>query len=68
MGNVLGAQHLAVDHFNRGDLGGYRKWLQRAALRGDADAARKLRRFEIRLPHGNAAKNGRKRPARKDDD
>lgn len=67
-GNVLGAQHLALDHFNRGDLGGCRKWLQRAARLGDADAAKKLSRFEIRLPHGNAAKIGRKRPGRKDDD
>jgi hypothetical protein len=39
-GFPIGAQNLAMDCFNRGDLGGYRKWLRRAARAGDHYAAR----------------------------
>lgn len=62
-----GAQHLAMNAFNRGFLGKYRYWLARAAKLGDADAIRELKRFELRLPHSNAALIGRKRPHRKSD-
>jgi hypothetical protein len=67
LGHPAGAQHLAMNAFNRGDLGGYRYWLARAAKSGDGDAARELRRFELRLPHTNAALIGRKRPHRRSD-
>ncbi|TFU00053.1 hypothetical protein EUV02_15510 [Polymorphobacter arshaanensis] len=61
-GDATGAQHLAMNAFNIGDLGQYRHWLGKAARLGDNDAARELRRFEIRLPHEDAALIGRKRP------
>lgn len=64
LGLSFGAQNLAMDCFNRGDLAGYRKWLGRAARAADEDAARELRRFETRLPHGDAGRIGRKRPYR----
>ena len=63
-GYALGAQHLAMNAFNRYDLTGYRHWLARAARAGDEEALRELRRFETRLPHKNAALIGRKRPYR----
>lgn len=66
-GSPLGAQHLAMDAFNRNDLGGYRHWLNKAARLGDHEAGRELRRFEVRLPHTNAALIYRKRPYRKSD-
>ncbi|VWX48768.1 conserved hypothetical protein [Novosphingobium sp. 9U] len=66
-GNSLGAQHLAMDAFNRNDLRDYRHWLARAARLGDHDARRELRRFELRLPHSNAALIRRKRPHRPSD-
>lgn len=56
-----------MDAFNRRDLGGYRYWLRRAASAGDPDSARSLKRFETRLPHIDASKIGRKRPARSSD-
>lgn len=66
-GNPLGAQHLAMDAFNRNDLRGYRHWLNKAARSGDRDAGQELRRFELRLPHSNAALIRRKRPHRPGD-
>lgn len=62
-----GAQHLAMNAFNRGDLAGYRHWLARGARAGDEDARRELMRFETRLPHRNAALVGRRRPYRRYD-
>jgi hypothetical protein len=50
-GHATGAQHLAMDAFNRRDMSGYRRWLARAAKAGDQDATRQLRQFELRLPH-----------------
>jgi len=66
-GNSLGAQHLAMDAFNRNDLRGYRHWLSKAAQSGDRDSGQELRRFELRLPHSNAALIRRKRPHRPSD-
>ena len=66
-GNPLGAQHLAMNAFNRNDLWGYRYWLQKAARLGNYSAGQELRRFEIRLPHSNAALIRRKRPHRLSD-
>lgn len=66
-GHSKGAQHLAMNAFNRRDLAGYRYWLARAAKSGDGDAMRELRRFEVRLPHTNARWIGRKRPHRPSD-
>ena len=67
LGDAGGAQHLAMNAFNKGDLGRYRYWLARGAKTGDADAARELRRFELRLSHANARLIGRKRPHRRSD-
>ena len=67
LGDPSGPQHLAMNAFNKGDLGRYRFWLARGAKFGDADAARELRRFELRLPHTNARLIGRKRPHRRSD-
>jgi hypothetical protein len=66
-GAPIGAQNLAMDCFNRGDLRGYRMWLRRAARAGDQDAGRELKRFETRLPHRLAGKIRRKRPRRRYD-
>lgn len=66
-GNALGAQHLAMNAFNRRDLSGYRYWLGQAARLGDRDAKAEHRRFQIRLPHRNAALIGRGRPYRASD-
>jgi len=66
-GHPNGAQHLAMNAFNRRDLAGYRYWLARAAKSGDRDALCELRRFEVRLPHTNARRIGRKRPHRRAD-
>jgi len=63
-GDPIGANHLAMNGFNRGDLARYRYWLARAARSGDKDAMRGLRRFETRLPHGDAKAIGRGRPWR----
>ena len=65
MGDANGAQHLAMDAFNRRDLTGYRTWLRRAAKLGDADCRAELRRFEIRLPHKTAFAIHRGRPLRR---
>ena len=67
LGYGYGAQHLAMNAFNTGDMHGYRTWLRRAANAGDKDSARGLKRFETRLPHTNARRVGRKRPHRKSD-
>lgn len=64
-GDPLGAQHLAMNAFNRNDLHGYRHWLSKAARLGDRDAGEELRRFEIRLPHAAAASIRRRRPQRR---
>ncbi|WBQ16596.1 hypothetical protein [Sphingobium yanoikuyae] len=66
-GHLTAAQHLAMNAFNGRDLHGYRYWLARAAKLGNVDAARELKRFELRLPHTNAALIGRKRPYRPSD-
>jgi hypothetical protein len=63
-GQRNGAQHLAMNAFNRDDLLRYRYWLARGATAGDQDAKRELSRFETRLPHQNAARIGRLRPYR----
>jgi hypothetical protein len=67
LGNERAAQHLAMTHFNRRDLAGYRHWLHWAARTGDVEAAMELRRFETRLPHAAAGDIGRRRPYRKGD-
>lgn len=67
LGNERAGQHLAMTHFNRGDLAGYRYWLSWAARAGDEEAAIELRRFETRLPHAAAGDIGRRRPYRKSD-
>jgi hypothetical protein len=64
-GDPLGAQHLAMNAFNRNDLRGYRHWLSMAARLGDREAGEELRRFEVRLPHSAAASIRRKRPQRR---
>lgn len=64
-GEAVGAQHLAMNAFNRGDMCGYRRWLAKAAKLGDRDAVQELRRFELRLPHEDAGLIGRKRPYRR---
>ena len=56
LGYCYGAQHLAMNAYNRNDLHGYRFWLRRAANAGDADAVRELTRFETRLPRANASR------------
>ena len=66
-GYAYGAQHLAMVAFNRGDMVGYRLWLNRAGRAGDADSARQHRRFETRLPHEAARRIRRKRPLRRYD-
>jgi hypothetical protein len=66
-GYCYGAQHLAMNAFNTGDMHGYRLWLRRAANAGDTDAARELKRFETRLPHIGASRARRRRPYRKYD-
>ena len=66
-GQRNGAQHLAMNAFNRGDLARYRYWLARGARAGDRDAQRELARFEIRLPHENAFRVRRGRPYRRYD-
>jgi hypothetical protein len=63
-GNPSGAQHLAMNAFNRNDLCGYRHWLNKATRSRDREAGPELRRFELRLPHSNAALIRRKRPQR----
>jgi hypothetical protein len=40
-GNALGAQHLAMNAFNRRDLSGYRYWLGHAARLGSVIAMRR---------------------------
>ncbi len=67
LGEAAAAQNLAMDSFNRGDLQRYRFWLWKAARLGDEDSARELKRFEVRLPHDDAARIGRKRPYHKAD-
>lgn len=62
LGETWAAQNLAMQHFNRNDLQGYRYWLHRAARAGDEEARMMLKRFETRLPHGAAGDIGRKRP------
>jgi TPR repeat protein len=66
-GDATAAYNLAMHYFNRRDLNGYRRWLGRAARAGDEDAAKQLRRFETRLPHGAAHDIRRGHPYRKYD-
>lgn len=63
-GDPIGANHLAMNGFNRRDLARYRYWLARAARGGDDDAFCELRRFETRLPHSDARAISRRRPLR----
>ncbi|WP_156681109.1 hypothetical protein [Sphingomonas profundi] len=67
LGNERAAQNLAMTHFNKRDLAGYRHWLRRAARAGDEEAALEVRRFETRLPHAAAGDIGRRRPYRRSD-
>lgn len=53
-GDTTAAHNMAMTCFNRRDLQGYRYWLRLAAKAGDEEAARQIRRFETRLPHGAA--------------
>jgi TPR repeat protein len=64
-GEAAAAQNMAMEHFNRNDLAGYRLWLRRAARLGDVSAEIELRCFETRLSHSSARKIGRIRPERK---
>ncbi|RYY26818.1 MAG: hypothetical protein EOP62_08640 [Sphingomonadales bacterium] len=64
-GSAIAAQNLAMAHFNKNDLAGYRHWLRRAARAGDAEAGAELKRFETRLPHQAAREIGRQRPCRR---
>ena len=63
-GDPMAAYNFAMSCFNRGNLRGYRYWLNRAARLGDQDAGQQLRRFETRLPHGAAHDIQRGRPYR----
>lgn len=62
MGEINGAQHMAMDCFNANNLKGYRYWLARAAAKGDAQSKYELKRFETRMSHGAAFDIGRGRP------
>ena len=66
-GNARAAYNLAMTHFNRNALQGYRHWLRKAGRAGDGAARLEAARFETRLPHAAAAKIGRKRPDHKRD-
>ena len=66
LGHAPAAYNLAMESFNRRDMKGYRRWLRKAAMLGDEDAAKQLTRFETRLPHGAARDIGRGRPYRSD--
>jgi TPR repeat protein len=65
LGDGYAARNLAIDHFNRNDLIGYRHWLRKAANSGDPDSALELRHFETRLWHGDARRIRRLRPRRR---
>ena len=65
-GEISAAQNFALTLFYAGDLAGYRRWLRRAARGGDADAARELRRFEVRQPYPLARHTDRLRPFHRD--
>ena len=65
MGCCYGAQHIAMNCFNRKDLAGYRKWLRRAVRAGDGESGRELRCFETRKDSNLARQIGRGRPTRK---
>ena len=66
-GNARAAQHMAMAHFNRNNLRGYRYWLRQGANAGDTEAAEQLAFYEKRLWHGAAHDTGRGRPERKRD-
>jgi hypothetical protein len=59
------AQHMAMNRFNLNDLAGYRRWLRKAAILGDAEAANELGHFETRLPHAAARRIFRHRSQRR---
>ncbi len=61
-GNANAAQHMAMDCFAANDLQGYRRWLRRAALLGDSEAAFQLRKFATRLPIARLRAIRRMRP------
>jgi hypothetical protein len=65
-GDSTAAQNLALTLFHLGDLAGYRRWLIRAAVHGDQDAAEEVGRFEVRKPCKAAKKTRRHRPLRRD--
>jgi hypothetical protein len=64
-GNANAAQNMAMEHFNRNDLTGYRIWLRRAARGGDKDCDAELRCFETRQPYCAATRIRRLRPLRR---
>ena len=67
-GDARAANNAAMSFFNRNDMGGYRRWLRRAAKAGDLAAGKQLRHFETRLWHAAARKIGRLRPEQKRDE
>jgi TPR repeat protein len=67
-GDARAASNVAMSHFNRNDMAGYRQWLRRAAKAGDTEAGKQLRCFETRLWHSAARKIGRLRPEQKRDE
>lgn len=66
-GDPRAANNMAMSCFNLGNMQGYRHWLRRAAVAGDAEAAKKLRYFETRLWHSAARTIRRLRPEQKRD-
>ena len=66
-GNVRASQHLAMAHFNRNNMRGYRHWLQQGAYAGDTEAAEQIAYFETRLWHGAAHDIRRGRPEQRRD-
>lgn len=66
-GDPRAANNMAMSFFNLGNMQGYRHWLRRAAVAGDADATEQLRCFETRLWHGAARTIRRLRPEQKRD-
>lgn len=62
LGELNAAQNLAMTYFARNDLARYRHWLRIAALGGDEDAMRELKRFALRQPYRFARRLRRLRP------
>jgi hypothetical protein len=66
-GDARAAQHMAMAHFNRNNMLGYRHWLRLGANAGDTEAAEQIEYFETRLWHGAAHDIGRGRPEQRRD-